>query len=66
MRFLHTADLHIGKRLFETSLSEDQREILRQIAEIAVNEHCDAVLIAVHKYLLYTIGKTLAIHLFSI
>ena len=46
MRFLHTADLHIGKRLFETSLSEDQREILRQIAEIAVNEHCDAVLIA--------------------
>ena len=46
MRFLHTADLHIGKRLFETSLAEDQREILRQIAEIAKEEQCDAVLIA--------------------
>lgn len=46
MRFLHTADLHIGKRLFDVNLAEDQRRILHQIAEIAIAEQCDAVLIA--------------------
>lgn len=46
MKFLHTADLHIGKKIFEQSLIEDQRYILKQIAEIAVREKVDAVLIA--------------------
>lgn len=46
MKFLHTADLHIGKRLFDVNLAEDQREILHQIAGIAIQEQCDAVLIA--------------------
>lgn len=46
MKFLHTADLHIGKSLFEFSLLPDQREILRQIREIAQEEQVDAVLIA--------------------
>ncbi len=31
MRFLHTADLHIGKRVNEFSMLEDQEYILRQI-----------------------------------
>lgn len=46
MKFLHTADLHIGKKLFENSLLEDQRHILQQIIEIACREKVDAVLIA--------------------
>lgn len=46
MRFLHTADLHIGKRLFDVSMAGQQREILHQIAGIAIQKQCDAVLIA--------------------
>lgn len=46
MKFLHTADLHIGKKLFEMSLLEDQKYILNQIYEIALREQVDAVLIA--------------------
>ena len=46
MKFLHTADLHIGKKLFELSLIDDQKYILRQIADIAAAEAVDAVVIA--------------------
>lgn len=46
MKFLHTADLHIGRRLFEQSLLEDQKYILDRIAEIARKEQVDAVVIA--------------------
>lgn len=46
MKFLHTADLHIGKKIFEHSLLEDQRHILRQITEIALEEKVDALVIA--------------------
>lgn len=43
---MHTADLHIGKKLFEQPLLEDQRFILGKIAEIALEEKVDAVVIA--------------------
>lgn len=46
MRFLHISDLHIGKRLREASLEEDQRSILSQIIGIARSLSPDAVLIA--------------------
>ena len=46
MKFLHTADLHIGKKLFELSLIEDQKYILGQITDIAVAKQVDAVVIA--------------------
>ena len=46
MRFLHTADLHIGKIFDNISLTEDQICILNQIAAIAERENVDAVLIA--------------------
>ncbi len=46
MKFLHTADLHIGKKLFEQSLIEDQKYILDEIYEIALREQVDAVVIA--------------------
>ena len=46
MRFLHTADLHLGKQMNDLSLLQDQEYILRQIVSIAERERADAVLIA--------------------
>lgn len=46
MKFLHTSDLHIGKKIFEVSLIEDQKYMLEQIFDIAVKERVDALLIA--------------------
>lgn len=46
MKFLHTGDLHIGKRIYETSVLEDQKYMLEQIFAAAVEESVDAVLIA--------------------
>ena len=34
MRFLHLADLHLGKQMNDLSLLPDQEYILRQIMEI--------------------------------
>lgn len=46
MRFLHVSDLHIGKRLSEFSLAEDQRHILNEILDIAREREADALLVA--------------------
>lgn len=46
MKFLHTSDLHIGKKIFETSLLEEQRHMLKQIFDIAVEEAVEALVIA--------------------
>lgn len=35
MRFIHLADLHIGKRVNEFSMMEDQRYILEQVLQLA-------------------------------
>ena len=46
MKFLHLADLHIGKRICEHSMLDDQAHILGQVLEICSAEKPDAVLIA--------------------
>lgn len=46
MRFIHLADLHLGKQMNDLSLLPDQEAVLQQITEIAQAEHIDAVLIA--------------------
>ena len=33
MKFIHLSDLHIGKRVNEFSMIEDQKYILRQVIE---------------------------------
>ena len=38
MRFLHTADWHIGKKLQGYDLIEDQRHVLSSILDIAKEE----------------------------
>lgn len=46
MKLLHVSDLHIGKRLHDFSMLQDQEHILREILHIADEEAPDAVLIA--------------------
>jgi len=46
VKLLHLADLHIGKRVNEFSMLEDQRYILEQIIKIVLEENTDGVLIA--------------------
>lgn len=50
MKFLHTADLHIGKIVNDFSMLEDQKFILEQIAGIAKANHVDMVVIAGDAY----------------
>ena len=46
MKFLHLSDLHLGKRVNECSMLEDQQYILGEILRIIDSEAPDAVLIA--------------------
>lgn len=46
MKFLHLSDLHIGKRVNEFSMLEDQEYILTKIINIIDSEKTDAVVIA--------------------
>ena len=46
MKFIHTADLHIGKTVCEHSMLDEQRHILARILEAVDSEKTDAVLIA--------------------
>lgn len=46
MRFLHTADWHIGKKLHGYDLLTEQRDAYEQIKAIAIDEKVDAVVIA--------------------
>ena len=46
MRFFHLSDLHIGLRLMNRDLSENQRYIFDEIIRYALEEKPDAILIA--------------------
>ena len=46
MKFLHISDLHIGKRINEFSMLEDQKYILDKIITIAEREQAEGVLLA--------------------
>lgn len=46
MKFIHISDLHIGKRVHEKSLLDEQVHILKQICDITEKHRPDAVLIA--------------------
>ncbi len=46
MKLIHLSDLHIGKRVNELSMLEDQAYILTRILQITDEERADAVLIA--------------------
>lgn len=46
MKLLHLADLHIGKRVYEYSMLEEQKNVLLQAFRMAKENEVDAVLIA--------------------
>ena len=46
MKLIHLSDLHIGKRVNEFSMAEDQKYILNQILEIIDREQPDCVVLA--------------------
>ena len=47
MRFLHLSDLHLGKRVCEFSMLDDQRYILEQILSLLDSHPVDAVSVCV-------------------
>ena len=46
MKFAHLADLHIGKRLYEYSLVDNQKDILNKIVELVKTSGVDGVVIS--------------------
>ena len=46
MKLIHLSDLHLGKRVNEFSMLEDQKYILKEILQIVDREQPDGVLIA--------------------
>lgn len=46
MRFMHLADLHIGKKVNGFSMLKDQRFVLEQVLEIARSQRLDGVILA--------------------
>lgn len=46
MKFFHLSDLHLGRRMYEFSLIEDQKFILEEILRLAEEKCPDAVVIA--------------------
>lgn len=46
MKFVHLSDLHIGKRVNEFSMLEDQKYILEQILSLVRDEQADGVFLA--------------------
>lgn len=46
MKFFHLSDLHLGRRIYEFSLIDDQKFILEEILCLAEEERPDAIVIA--------------------
>ena len=46
MKFIHMADLHLGKCLLETPLLEEQKAFLQELLALAVREAADALILA--------------------
>ena len=56
MKLLHTSDLHLGKKIKNISLLEDQEEALSSILSIAKTNNIDAMILAgdIFRTYLYT------------
>lgn len=46
MRFIHTADWHLGRTLYNRPMLEDQRAILDELLKVAEEKNIDALVIA--------------------
>ena len=62
MKFAHISDLHLGKRIHQFSMIEEQKYILEKIVEIVKEEQVDAVLMAGDIYdKVYPSGEAVAL-----
>lgn len=64
MRLLHLADLHLGKRVYEFSMIEEQKYILQQILDILDKEQIEGLILAGDIYD-KTVPQTEAVLLFD-
>lgn len=64
MKFVHLSDLHLGKRINEFSMLDDQKYILMEILNVINNENPDGVIIAGDVYD-KAVPPTEAVDLFS-
>ena len=46
MKIIHLSDLHLGKRVYDYSMDDDQEYILKEILKVIKDEKADAVVIA--------------------
>ena len=46
MKFVHVSDLHLGKRVHDFPMTEDQRYILDEIVRLSAEADADAVFVA--------------------
>lgn len=46
MKILHTADWHLGKKLFDKSRAQEQKDVLEEIISIADTEQVDLIVVA--------------------
>ena len=46
MKLLHTGDLHLGKKLNKISLIDDQKQVLKEIVKLSLENHIDALIIS--------------------
>jgi DNA repair protein SbcD/Mre11 len=46
LKFIHTADWHLGKLVHGIYMTEDQKEVLNQFIQVVAEEQPDAVIIA--------------------
>ena len=46
MRFIHLSDLHIGKRVNDFSMLEDQKYVFEQVFDIIKSKNIDGIIIA--------------------
>lgn len=46
MRFIHISDLHLGRKIYEYSMIEEQKNALEQIFKVACERKVDGILIA--------------------
>ena len=48
MKFLHTADWHVGRKLHGYDLSTEQADALRKLEKIAIDEKAEAIIIRIN------------------
>lgn len=46
MRFIHTADWHLGRLMYGVRLTDDQAHVLQQVVTLAKESRADAILVA--------------------